>query len=68
MVLTEWSILFSFVGKDEKITKFDFLARNVSLFALSQSETLTSSLLTVSSRDFRFLSEYDKNEKITEEL
>ena len=50
-ILTEWSIL-RWWGR--KITKFDFLAFNVGLFALSQSETLTSSLLTVFSRDLRF--------------
>ena len=42
------------------MTKFDFLAFNVTLFALSQSETLTSLLLTIFSRDLRFLSAYNK--------
>ena len=50
-ILTERSIL-RWWGR--KITKFDLLAFNVSLFALSQSEALTSSLLTVFSRDLRF--------------
>ena len=38
------------------MTKLDFLASSVSLFAVSQSHTFISSLLTVASRDRRLVS------------
>ena len=65
----------AYADKNEK-SQFDFLALRVSLFAFSHSEILSSSLLTVSSRDFKFLSAYSKlvssakrkNDNLTEDL